>query len=62
MKATPQQIDYLMVLFNDLGYSTKGRHCKTQLAFGVSALDELTKWQASELIAELKDAKEQRMG
>lgn len=57
-RPTQRQLNYLQILFNDLGYTAEQKHAKLKADFFVDHLDELTISQASALINELKLAKE----
>ena len=59
---TPKQLNYMRILFNDCGYSTR----KQQFDFlilrniDVSHLDEMTKRQAQVVIEELVNRREEQ--
>ena len=61
-RATTRQIDYIMILANDLGFDLKRRQahtrelCKRRITF----LDELTKSEASNVIMKFLEWKSQR--
>ena len=61
-RATTRQIDYIMILANDLGFDLKRRQahtrelCKRRITF----LDELTKSEASSIIMKFLEWKSQR--
>jgi hypothetical protein len=61
MTATTAQIDYLEILFNDLGFDRAARKAfmSEELRHPVVFLDELTSAEASRIITALKERKEE---
>lgn len=60
MTATSKQINYLEILFKDLGFDRTGRNAfiSTELNRPVRFLDELTSSEASRIITGLRERKE----
>lgn len=56
-KATPKQIEYLAILFDDLGFKSGEKRIFINDLYGINFTDELTLNQASELIANLLQRK-----
>ena len=58
--ATEAQINFLEILFNDLGYTRKQRNAKLtdDLSREIKFLDDLTIPEASKMIETLKEEKE----
>lgn len=51
------QTEYLLILFNDAGFSIAQRKAMIKADFGKESLDELTNGQRSVLISQLKNQK-----
>lgn len=58
-KASHAQVRYLDILFSDCGFSREQKKAKLQEDFEVNYCDELTINEASQLIGELKQYKEE---
>jgi hypothetical protein len=58
MEATQAQVDYLVSLFVDCGFTLAERKAFLARRFGTDQVDDLTKNQASTAITELKEQKE----
>ncbi len=54
VKATTQQVSYLMILASDLGFTHTSRKAFLYAEYGVSHLDELSIDQAARLIEKWK--------
>jgi hypothetical protein len=62
VRATEPQSEYLSILFIDCGYTLPQRKAFLKKRFGreIVFVDDLTKAEASQVIAELKDQKERQ--
>lgn len=58
-EATQKQLDYIAILFLDCGFTLAQRKDFLKLRFEIEKSDELNKDQASKVISELKELKEQ---
>lgn len=58
--ATRDQVRYIDLLFNDCGFDLLGKKGLLKADYKVQYTDELTKAQASKLIEELKQLKEDK--
>ena len=56
------QDTYLAILFDDLGFSVKGRKGWLKAEYGVEYVDELLPLEKSRAIERLKEMKETRKG
>jgi hypothetical protein len=61
LMATEKQIDYMSILFIDCGFTLKARKEFLKHRFGrdIAFLDDLSRFEASQVIEELRDQKEQ---
>ncbi len=58
--ATPEQVNYLAILFSDCGIDLKAKKAILKADYNVEYTDELTIYQASVLIEALKKLKEDK--
>ena len=57
-QATSRQVNYLLILFNDCGFTGEQMRAYLSEYYNVRGCGDLTSMQASELIEELKETKE----